>query len=55
MTIADKLDKDIPLLIEGGEKAKSVNAALHLDELLEKQDFEIVEPDQPVGANGTTY
>lgn len=50
MTIVDKLNKDVHLLIEG-EKATKSNA-VSLEEALEKQEFEIVQSNEPVLANG---
>jgi len=49
MTIVDKLNKDVHLLIEG-EKATKSNA-VSLEESLEKQEFEIVQSNEPVLAN----
>ena len=53
MTVIDQLDKDLNLIIEGESAKKS--KALHLDELLEKQEFEIVEPNEPIDSNGNLY
>jgi predicted GTPase len=50
MTIVDKLSKDVHLLIEG-EKATKSNA-VSLEESLEKQEFEIVQSNEPILANG---
>lgn len=50
MTIVDKLDPKIPLLIEG-ESAKS-SRAIYLNELLESKDYQIVEPDEKLGSYG---
>lgn len=53
MTIVDKLNKDVHLIIEG-EKATKSNA-FFLEDALEKQEYEVVQPNEPVLANGRLW
>lgn len=53
LTVADQLDNETVLLIEG-DSAKSLSNAVSLNSLLEKQPFEIVEPNEPVKSNGNS-
>lgn len=51
MTVIDKLDPNISIFIEG-DRAKSNNRSIYLNELLDSNDLEIVEPDEQLGSSG---